>query len=300
MSDGPAKVDWPGGLLPELPETEASGNTREIYSEIRRLCGVPMVALIYRHLATIPGALEWAWALLRPAMTSGLLQERAWELAAGNSLPFSASIPRPALRVAGISADDQRTIANVLDAYNRANPVNILAVQYLAHLLHRTAADATDLPPFSSWEAPQALAPLPAMIEPQDMDPKVRELVGLLTDRGEPRPSRDLPSLYRHLARWPNMLGFAAVIVTPAFPAIDAAAGRLREEVLLAAGRLATRTFHASGISPPTAPHRKQLESAIDSFTLRIPEMVVIGALLRRALPDGASGGVGSDGHGRR
>lgn len=39
----------------------------------------------------------------------------------------------------------------------------------------------------------------------------------------------------------PNMLGFASVIVTPEFPAIDAAVGRLREEVVLAAAELASR-----------------------------------------------------------
>jgi hypothetical protein len=39
-------------------------------------------------------------------------------------------------------------------------------------------------------------------------------------------------------------------------------------------------------IDPPIAAHREQLLSAIDSFTLRIPEMVVIGGLLRRAMPD--------------
>ena len=71
MSEDAVKASPAGGLLRELPEAEASGNAREIYEEIKSLCGVPMVALIYRHLATIPGALEWAWALLRPVMAAG-------------------------------------------------------------------------------------------------------------------------------------------------------------------------------------------------------------------------------------
>ena len=53
--------------LPELPESEATGDKARIYGEIRTLGGVPMVALIYRHLATLPGALEWMWEALSPA-----------------------------------------------------------------------------------------------------------------------------------------------------------------------------------------------------------------------------------------
>lgn len=290
MSEDVGKANAAGDLLRELPEAEVSGNAREIYAEIKSLCGVPMVALIYRHLVTIPGALEWAWALLRPVMAAGLVQERAWELAGRADIPPTPSIPRAALRVAGIMATDETTIAAVLDAYGRANPVNLLAVRCLALHLHGLAANATNCPDVRHWYAPRMLAPLPAMINPQDMDPAVRELVLLLTDRGESKASGIWPSLYRHLARWPNMLGFAAVIVTHEFPAIDAAAGRLREEVVLAAAELASLMVPPPNIEPPIAVHRDQLLSAIDSFTLHIPEMIVIGALLRRAMPDRAVG----------
>jgi len=67
--------------LPELAERDASGETAAIYAEIRRLGGVPMVALIFRHLATLPGALEWMWAALGPSWRSGELQEAAWRIA---------------------------------------------------------------------------------------------------------------------------------------------------------------------------------------------------------------------------
>ena len=79
----------PAELLAELPEAQASGEQRHIYAQIKRLSAVPMVALIYRHLATIPGALEWAWALVGPALQAGWLQQRAWQLAVmpGFSVP---------------------------------------------------------------------------------------------------------------------------------------------------------------------------------------------------------------------
>ena len=62
-------------LLSELSEDQARGDILQIYQEIRRLSAVPMVALIWRHLATLPGTLEWAWDFLAPAMRVGLAAE---------------------------------------------------------------------------------------------------------------------------------------------------------------------------------------------------------------------------------
>ena len=43
---------------------DASGVTLEIYQSIEASLGVRLVNLVYRHLATVPGALEWAWAVV--------------------------------------------------------------------------------------------------------------------------------------------------------------------------------------------------------------------------------------------
>ena len=193
------------GLLAELPEAQAAGEARRIYAEIRRLCAVPMVALIYRHLATIPGALEWAWAALGPALRSGRLQQQAWRLAADVATPPCA-LPRAALRSVGLGAADEAAIAAVLDAYNRANPVNILALRCLALQLGNEAAGAPaadDTAAAPAWTPPPAPAPLPPMVEPQAMHADVRALVLLRTDRTDDSaaPSPLWPSLYRHLAR---------------------------------------------------------------------------------------------------
>ena len=276
-------------LLSELPEAQASGETRRIYAEIRRLCAVPMVALIYRHLATIPGALEWTWGLLEPALHAGLLQQRAWALGAAAVIPRRPAIPRAALRAAGLEAADERGVTAVLDAYNRANPVNIMALRCLAlHLAGDVQAmpGTAALPPWQPPPVPQALPPI---IDPPAMTPEVRQLALLLTDRGAGgTPSTLWPGQYRHLAHWPAFLGIAGVLVPPEFAAIDAAAARLREQVDAAAKDL------AAGMKPPNRPapgaaERRQLQAAIAQFSARIPEMVVIGGMLRRALPTDAS-----------
>lgn len=270
-------------LLRELPESEAAGDLRHIYGEIRRLSAVPMVALIYRHLATMPGVLEWAWGVLEPAMRSGAVQQAAWRLAERARVLRQPQVPAAALRAAGISEADERAIAQVLDAYNRANPVNIVALRCLSlHLSGVAPAEAG--PPRAAWEPPAAIGALPPMVNPQVMPPTVRELAILLTDRGASEaPSPLWPSLYRHLAHWPAFLGYAAVLVPPEFEAIDAVADRLRQRVDDAAATIAAglRSEHPA----PTGAQAQQLQSAIAQFSRRIPEMVVIGNLLRGALP---------------
>lgn len=93
------------GLLEELPESRATGDLRRIYAQIRQLSGVPMAALIYRHLATIPGALEWSWRVIEPAMRAGELQRKAWALAQDAVIPHQPAIPAAALRAAGLTPD---------------------------------------------------------------------------------------------------------------------------------------------------------------------------------------------------
>jgi hypothetical protein len=273
-------------LLDELPEALATGEQRHIYAEIRRLSAVPMVALIYRHLATIPGALEWAWSVLEPALRAGAVQQAAWQLASRARVPRQPVLPVAALRAVGIVEADQRAIAQVLDAYNRANPVNIVAVRCLSLRLAGGAPPASSGVPPQDWQPPAAIPSLPPMVDPQAMPPAVRAAALLLTDRGRTdAPSPLWPSLYRHLAHWPSFLGLATVVVPPEFEAIDATAARLRQQVDDAAATLAAQLPAFTSHPAPAGAEARRLQAAITQFSPRIPEMVVIGNLLRGALP---------------
>nr|NKB46120.1 hypothetical protein [Alphaproteobacteria bacterium] len=57
--------------LPEIKEGDAVGETAALYDDIRAVIGVPMVNLIFRHMATVPGCLLWAWGTVRPPYISG-------------------------------------------------------------------------------------------------------------------------------------------------------------------------------------------------------------------------------------
>ncbi len=76
--------------LPELSEQDAGDEVNAIYDEIKACCRVPMVALIYRHLATHDGLLEWSWRVLAPAMRSGALSRAARQAA---DAPLGAALP---------------------------------------------------------------------------------------------------------------------------------------------------------------------------------------------------------------
>jgi hypothetical protein len=269
--------------LPELPESQASGQIREIYDDIKHFSAVPMVALIYRHMATLPGVLEWAWEVLRPLMASGLLQEKGWQLARTAELPQALAISLAARQAAGISAADEAIIATSLAAFNRTNPINILSLRCLERHLRGAVATGDRMPP-QAWTPPAALPPLPAMLDPNDMHPAARDIVDWLSHRGQGRYAGIWPSLYRYLAHVPPYLGFAAVILPPHFDGIDRAVTRLNAEIEKAAGELAALA-PAPKLAAPVADARDKLERAIGNFTLLIPEMLVIGTLLERATP---------------
>jgi hypothetical protein len=72
-------------------------------------------------------------------------------------------------------------------------------------------------------------------------------------------------------------------VVPPEFKAIDAAAAKLRQQVDDAAQTIASRLSMPH--PAPTGAQARQLQGAIAQFSGRIPEMVVIGHLLRGALP---------------
>src|ERR1700722_5309137 len=57
--------------VPSILESAATGEIAEIYADIRATLGTSVVNLIWRNLATLPGALPWTWAAVRPLYVGG-------------------------------------------------------------------------------------------------------------------------------------------------------------------------------------------------------------------------------------
>jgi hypothetical protein len=266
-------------LLPELSERDASGELAAIYAEMKHLGGVPMVALIFRHLATLPGALEWTWAAIGPAWKAGRLQEMAWRIARDVPLEPLARISREALAALGVDAKGLAEIRIVLDAYNRANPENMLSMLCLLRLLQGARAD-TALER-REWTPPCAPGPLVPMTDVATMPRDVADLLALVAAPGDGNGPRVVQSLYRHFGHRPAFLALTVTLLRQRFEdgSIDRGVASLRASMNAAADDL------VRGLSAPPARH-PGIRTACERFGgAVIPQMIVVGRLLERALP---------------
>ena len=288
MSSQPPST--PPSFLPEQPEAQASEAVRAIYAQIRRAAGVPMVALIFRHLATLPGGMEWAWSVIQAPLAQGQVQQRAWAMADGLDLAPASPVLPQTLRYLGIDQEALREMARLSLAYGRANPVNLLALRLIALRLGAEGHGPATPPIYApitapapaDWRPPAPLGPLLPMI---DLHSAPAELMGVLqglSQRGQAVPDAAfVPSYYRQLASRPPLLALASLIVPPAFARIDAAAEQLRLQASAHAAELA-RLWPAPAPCPLEL--RRPMLDAVNVFTERIPEMIAVVALLQKAL----------------
>jgi hypothetical protein len=266
-------------FLAELPERDATGEKAAIYAEMKRLGGVPMVALIFRHLATIPGGIEWTWGAIGPAWREGRLQEAAWRIAREARLAPLARIPREALASLGVDDAGLAEIRTVIDAYNRANPENMLSVLCLLRLLEGSSA-ALPLGE-STWTPPPAPGPLVPMTDVATMTPEVSSLLDLVAAPGAEGGPRVVQSLYRHFGHRPAFLALIVTLLRQRFDdgSIDRGVGTIRAAMNAAADSI------ARGLSAPPAPD-PAIRAVCERFSgAVIPQMIVVGRLLDGALP---------------
>jgi hypothetical protein len=272
-------------FLPELHEKDAPPDIRSIYEEIRHLTGVPMVALIWRHLATLPGVLPDAWSSLAPILRSGLLQETAWQIAADARVQPLARLGPASLGKMGVDDPALTAIDTVLDAYNRANPVNMLCVYTLFARLMRPDGQAL-APDVVLWSAPRAIAQLPRMFAPAEIPGELRRTLEGLSSA---EPSAEsaagpfaMPSLYRHLVPWPGYIDWVARSLRPYLDD-----GRLKQSVAAIRAGMAREAESLVVHVPPALALQAHPEAktALTRFSSLIPEMIVVGRLLKEALP---------------
>jgi len=284
MSDNDT-IPAPPATLPELLEADAPASVRAIYDGLRDGAATPIAALIWRHIATYPGMLEACWTSLGPLFADGTLPDTAWrvarETAPRHLLPKVAPRARALL---GIAPQDEATIQALVEAYNRANPVNLLGVKVLLSRLDSDAPREAALPDALTdalWSPPAPIThPIPPMTVPADMDPAVRRLLNDLRcgDTGQIDPV--VPSLYRHLTGWPAYLAVLHMGLDPLFRdgAMAAATARVAQAMDAEAVRLARR------IDPvPDLAGQDRLQATMRRFAGGvIPTMIVVG----RAIAD--------------
>jgi hypothetical protein len=198
-----------------------------------------------------------------------------------------------AWRVAGLGPADRLAIANVVDAYNRANPINLIVARLIAALIRGEGPTADASARSSISQAPRALrpplAPLPPLLPVSAIPLEVSAELAALARYDQPGAGAVTPSLYRHLAHWPGFLALLPERLVPAFRAgvigdateIYRAAANACVAWLLPDARAAL--VRAGSPDPPEA--AREVPATLDAFATLIPEMIAVGLLIRGTLP---------------
>ncbi len=273
--------------IEEVPEAEASPEVAAIYRDIKAVTGVGLVNLIYRHWATMPPALDWAWGALRPLYAGGRVAEQAEALVDGLRLGKAPVIPMEAFRVAGVGDHAVGTAAQIVAAYNRGNSQNLVVMPALARFIaaggaERPAREAADEP------APQLPRNQPPIVPHADMSDETRDLIEKMSAPISPDDHPLVPSLYRHLAQWPPLLALAAAsaLAPDRVAAIESIARAAFERADAAADALAADMAPPAGCDTPDAKTLAHIGDMAAQYARGpIATMTVLGSLLAPALP---------------
>jgi len=274
---------WPQ----EVAEDAADPNIHDVYQDIRNVLDLPNVNLLYRRLAVEPPALAWAWGLVRGPALAGLLDQGASDLAKALAAHPLPDLPDPALHVLGIDRKARAEIMKVLATFNSANPRNLIG----ACLWQAALAGASRRMPAPidirkrRGAAPASNYQLPPIIQIDQMDADTAGIVmGLLKWR-DPKMTATVPSLFRHLAHWPQFLAIALATIGPLHATGWVA--DTQKALLTNAKRLAENILSkgTEDFPPPSDTAARQAISEIaNTYPEKISEMVVVGHVLAASL----------------
>ena len=268
--------------VPAILEADARGETAEIFADIRKVLGTSVVNLIWRNLATMPGALPWTWATVRP-LYLGAAPLHAEAVRRTIALPELPGFSADTLLAAGIDESDQAIIRNVLDSYQYTNA---LALAVLSALLAHFEPRPADAVTAAGSAPPPAGVKIPELPPMDALDPEVARLVAELNGFGEDTEPQLIASMYRHLAYWPAYLALVRTMLVP-----------LQADGRLDALTRATRTLgHAhgadAGAAAETIRAARHAAAVLKSCRLfvehPIARMTGLCALIRRATPESA------------
>ena len=273
-----------GDPVPAITERDATGEIAELYADIRSTLGVPLVNLIWRNLATMPGALAWAWLSVKPLYETGQIQNEAVALMECLQLPGAPQLPNSALRAVGIYAADERVIRGIINSYDRSNPLNLVALCVLLAILRNESPEIVARPATAKPQ-PTLNVALPALVNLHETSDDIAELVRAVNRLGARGRDHILVSMPRHLAHWPGFLALYWAVIAP----VDAS-GELHDciDAVLSDGRArgARLAAVADKSQQPPDESRAIIEATLDDFCRNaISRMIPVVSLLKKAMP---------------
>jgi hypothetical protein len=188
--------------FPAVAEATATGAAAELFADIRATVGVRVVNLVWRHLATMDGALPWAWTAVKPIYLRGMADRAAVRFREGMSLPALGSL----------AGEEPASVDAVLASYDHSNTINLFALGALVAWLRGETAPEGALERGRRLPAPDVT--LPKLASREDVAPETWALVLRLNRFGDPRQVI-LASMYRHLAHAPAFLSKVERVLAP-------------------------------------------------------------------------------------
>ncbi len=254
--------------FPAVVEAEATGETARLFADIRATVGVRVVNLVWRHLATLDGALPWAWDAVRPLYLLGMADAAVVRFRKVMILPTLGSL----------AGEEPASVDAVLASYDHSNTINLFALGALAAWLRGEAA-AGGMPE----QGPRLPAPdvvLPQLASEADVSAETWQRVLRLNHFGDRPQPLILASMYRHLAHAPDFLQRLETVLAPvqADGSLDRAISANR-----AVGRERARVL-ARAISAKQPALADRIESGVSAFVDHaIGKMVTICRAIRVA-----------------
>ena len=273
--------------LAEIAEGSATGQVAGLYDDIRAVIGIPMVNLIFRHMAVIPGCLNWSWQTLRPLYLSGKIADAANALTV-DILPGQFVDLTEPIKKANLTDDDTRAIEQVLYSYGRANPMNAIGLQVISSALNGSPQENvvgySQVLTKDILVKPKGLSDLLPMVDPETASHEVRLALHRLAHQIHGEDIGVIPSLYRHFGRWPKFLRALEGAQEPTLGVgvEDATRAMLKES------KSAARILYLDlplPAKPPNDQSANTLRKLIEKFPRNICRMTVLATLLRRGLP---------------
>jgi hypothetical protein len=190
--------------FPAIAESAATGETAALFADIRATVGVRVVNLVWRHFATLDGALPWAWQAVKPLYVQGMADRAVVAFRREMTLPSLGSLAR----------SEPASVDAVLASYDHSNTVNLFTLGALVAWLRNDVA-----PEGTPERGPRLPAPdvdLPPLASETDVAPEIWQRVLRLNRFGDRPEPLILASMYRHLAHAPVFLQRLEAALGPA------------------------------------------------------------------------------------
>ena len=123
--------DYGSDPVSAIAETEATGEVANIFADIRSTMEIPLLTSIWRSLVSVDGGLVATWAAAKPLYLTGQPEAALGRIMGRTTLPVLEPLVPGQLSCAGVLPEELSLVRGIIDAYNRSNRMNMVALTAL-------------------------------------------------------------------------------------------------------------------------------------------------------------------------